>query len=1231
MKAFAIDDLIINEEGGGGNNISALQQVTGLAESKAQMATRYGRRPVIAGLQQSARRIFLEAWLHGDDQDANRQLLLQYLNTDKDTIRRLIAADNVPPAQFGNDLLLVLGPWDVYEDDGGDWHVRDILQPDDVEADISGAVHFVSGARSSGTLRSAATVNYVTNPVAGGASGYDNYNGGVLARSDSYYKFDTCTEYSYVLTLDDSSEGGRWDLETLSGGMIYYVSFWLYSEDVAGTELQVSLDGGSNWSDLSLLSTSGDWSRYGAAVSITSGTDYLYIRINAPISSEYPDPEWTVTDGDEWTITDGDEWTYWESDVTAYIDGLQVEWELTPSALRWGGQDDYGWSGTAHNSATELPQAVTPGTAYSDEARAIAIEEATTNLVKNPVAGRSGYWGTYFGSVGLSRDVYLFGPQKCYSFKVTVSSGFHARWSMAAAANAIHYVTFWQYGQAPNPLQVSLDNSNWHDVDLLIAEGGWARYGAQIPAAQANSATYLHIRQSSAGAGTYYLDGLQVEEKLHPTTLCYGNLGPGYSWDGTAHSSKSSRTVTQLELDDEIDLIDENDAWSIFLRVQMPYDADGDWPDEAFLFDARGASNNHRVYLEFEDSDDKLHVYVNGGDRFQSSAQSFSAGDWLSLALTLDFDGEARLYVDGERDGCGSISSLDAPTLTDWMIGSDYSGSNQANAAVIACLAYDRVLTCSEVNLLYNSGVWGLRWLDVMAEAVQPRRESGRVIPNAYVTTLVIDDDTRWRSRDGDLASWRIYDADEDLRVTVDSEDDVYPEYRITPVTAKSSGFEYKRWVPIVWNASRSATTYPVCIEPPDLSSEAQADGDDVRVYVGGVEVDRWLGGTLVSDLKVWINLDFEPEVSGTLGEAIGAGDTVTEVVASTDISDFPVAGILLIDDEAFVYTGKSTATKTFTGVTRAARGTSAAAHTTSDTIYWIQHDVYLYYGDASLSAPSVDGDYEPVFEVDDSDNGSWVYEEFGEDDGLRAGQWQTGLVSHDGEVYGGNQGATANPWIELGLMADSVYAGPHWYGDTWRYVYNPCGITDIHLQNGEKWASVKGVFWGDVGSSIDGQNWTVEYTVPDPSADSTWESWSYGSTSITSGSLYVRLRCREFSSSRNRLEIADATLTIGDNPTVEVGDEQSNYSLDCTISNEITGNAIAIATDIGVDDTIVVDTRNKLVRLNDGTRLLNAITKDSARLNWLRLLPGVNDLNYTESNALGVEVEILWTRRGLE
>ena len=165
--------------------------------------------------------------------------------------------------------------------------------------------------------------------------------------------------------------------------------------------------------------------------------------------------------------------------------------------------------------------------------------------------------------------------------------------------------------------------------------------------------------------------------------------------------------------------------------------------------------------------------------------------------------------------------------------------------------------------------------------------------------------------------------------VTVVTEDKAYPVLYIAPRTARTSGFEHKVWVAVVWKAG-AADTYPVKLGTMDTNAlvgagKMQADCDDLRVYNGANEIDRWILDPNTATTDVWVNLDFEAEQSVLLGTAIAGAGAITEIDANGDISGFPNEGLLWIDAECFTYQGKNDVDRQFLNVTREARGTAAA------------------------------------------------------------------------------------------------------------------------------------------------------------------------------------------------------------------------------------------------------------------------------------------------------------------
>lgn len=410
--------------------------------------------------------------------------------------------------------------------------------------------------------------------------------------------------------------------------------------------------------------------------------------------------------------------------------------------------------------------------------------------------------------------------------------------------------------------------------------------------------------------------------------------------------------------------------------------------------------------------------------------------------------------------------------------------------------------------------------------------------------------------------------------------------------------------------------------------SKMLANGDDLRVWVDGVEDEnRWLVDIDSANTYVWVNMDFSARVAMTLDVAFADTDTITSITVNEAITSMPTSGILLIGTEAFVYAGVSTSNNQFTGVTRAAKGTTAASHANTDPVYWVQHDVWLVYNDESASAPATDDDYKPIIE-ETSTNASWVYQEFGEDDGLRTGKWrQVELSGSNNTFYTANRTGDADPWEEAGVTVVGT-GGARWEK------YNPCCITNANFTNGEKRATDVAKWSGaSIDSKASGGGYANEYVIPVPALDNTWEAWSRNE-GISAGRHYVAVTLLILSGCTGDIEFADCTLTLNSTYTPAVslpGSETTGaYTLAATITNNETGESISLSYTTELNEELEVDTDAKTVLdLRDDSSQMQALTVDDGpRRHWLALEPGDNELEWTEAGATGLTVTVEFEER---
>lgn len=199
-----------------------------------------------------------------------------------------------------------------------------------------------------------------------------------------------------------------------------------------------------------------------------------------------------------------------------------------------------------------------------------------------------------------------------------------------------------------------------------------------------------------------WFGAVNVEKARAATSFCCGAL-PYCDWSGTTDYSTSIRAATVVNLSAHAGLINQNDTLSFSIWIQVPYDSDATWPVSGYnyVFYALDDIDN-QIILAYDSADDMWSVNINNGERIQSTAQSFSAGDWLNLALTLDYSANAYvLYVNGVADG-SDTTSLTAPTLDEWQL---CSGGGYADSMTFGEYAvFGRVLTANEVAALYTQG-----------------------------------------------------------------------------------------------------------------------------------------------------------------------------------------------------------------------------------------------------------------------------------------------------------------------------------------------------------------------------------------------------------------------------------------------------------------------------------------------------------------------------------------------
>jgi len=210
---------------------------------------------------------------------------------------------------------------------------------------------------------------------------------------------------------------------------------------------------------------------------------------------------------------------------------------------------------------------INPTPTIANAPYAIVSDEATTNLIPNPkfeVNITDGWVST--GTVTRTRDTSekWYGSASMKLVTTAVESGSTTS-SITVEASSTYVFSFYVKGAVGGEsLWVTLTpnvGTAVNSVDTLFGTGtfstttpvttNWQRMRLAITTNGSASSLTCAIRSVTAGSQTVYIDGVQLEKKTlpagstntyFPTSYCDGSMGNGYTWNGTADNSSSSRT-----------------------------------------------------------------------------------------------------------------------------------------------------------------------------------------------------------------------------------------------------------------------------------------------------------------------------------------------------------------------------------------------------------------------------------------------------------------------------------------------------------------------------------------------------------------------------------------------------------------------------------------------------------------------------------------------------------------
>lgn len=515
--------------------------------------------------------------------------------------------------------------------------------------------------------------------------------------------------------------------------------------------------------------------------------------------------------------------------------------------------------------------------------------------------------------------------------------------------------------------------------------------------------------------------------------------------------------------------------------------------------------------------------------------------------------------------------------------------------------------------------------------------------------------DPLWREYVVQTDSWGVTASGQTHAMTVKGNYEALPTLKITVNGQKSGGFLYKRYVNVYNNSTRPLGNYPLCVTGTGLNTSALvgaskmlASGNDLRVYVDGAEVERWLYNMNTTATMVWINLSMKAKLETTKGitTAIAASGVVAKIYFNatyekTFLTALPSSGLLMIDNELFDYNNVNSSAATVDVIERASRGSALALHAVGALVRFIEHDVCIQYGSSGISAPSNDDSRKPIIDLDaNSSNTQWKYSNFGSVSGLRKINW-TKLVYSGGATGGSHYtghhlDTEADPFTEMGLHIKAYQAGTAWKsgaGDLRWNLAHPCGIATVTV-NFDRYKATSNWPTATIDRSADNTTWAVAATIATPTAG----AWSTVAATAVSIASYPYMRIRFTGGVSNvannyaALEVDDLTLTLGALvPTVTVGAENTdNYSLNATIENTTTGDSISISNfPLAIGQTATINCADQTIKSSNGANLLGALDWNSNRSEWLTIMNG-DVMKYTETGVTNVAIALEWAGRNL-
>lgn len=450
-------------------------------------------------------------------------------------------------------------------------------------------------------------------------------------------------------------------------------------------------------------------------------------------------------------------------------------------------------------------------------------------------------------------------------------------------------------------------------------------------------------------------------------------------------------------------------------------------------------------------------------------------------------------------------------------------------------------------------------------------------------------------------------------------------------------------------------------------NSKMLANGGDIAVMVDGALANLWITGANTASTKVWIAQNWQVPQAGVLLTALPNNGTQVTVVFTKNNANLLALRALktarnntfLVENEAFTYLPANVDLVKYqiTLCNRAQKNTSFAAHSAAVAITPIEHDIWFMYGNPAGSPLVVDNTQQPLLDMTNSTNTSWVQTQFFDTASSRPAAWSGQVITSTGKLsstYTADQVTYATPATELGLNLLNYLVANVWKAETaslvWGF-YHPAGIITVSM-SGKKFLLAGTAFPGIAGlqKSTNGVIWTSVWNETIPTLN-TWTAITHNAVTLSGTFNNIRLALIGTIAAPPSGLVGNSSAIQGDTvtlalsstltPSVALNSENAQYFLNCQITNNLTGDYFTLAYTMVLTGTLTVDTDAKTVVYSpDGITQVNAISAlalSTTRNDWLPLTP-TNNGNVVANNTLQIDdagianitITITWKDRNL-